>query len=156
MQVTTSITGTEEIVRKLRLIPEKVGRNAMRRALRKGANVIRDAARNNARLLDDSLTREAIWKNIVVQGGSRRFERRDGGPKMRVGVLGGAKRTGGDPSAPGGDTYYWRQVEFGNSRMAARPFFRNAIASSVEGAISATIAAMNTETDKELRKLGAR
>lgn len=156
MQVTTSITGTEEIVRKLRLIPEKVGRNAMRRALRKGANVIRDAARNNARLMDDNLTREAIWKNIAVQGGSRRFERREGGPKMRVGVLGGAKRSGGDPSAPGGDTYYWRYLEFGTAEMPARPFFRNAIASSVEAAVSATLNAMNTEADKELRKLGAR
>lgn len=155
MQVITSISGTEEIVRKLKLLPERIGRNAMRRALRKGANVIRDQARVNAKQLDDNLTREVIWKNIVTQGMGRKRERQVGGVGMRVGVLGGARRTGGDPSAPGGDTFYWRYLEMGTSQIQARPFMRNAMAAGAEKSISATIAAMQTEMDKELRKLGA-
>lgn len=153
MQVTTTITGTDAILRKLRALPERVGRNAMRRSLRKGANVIRDIARTNARALDDGQTREAIWKNISTQGGGRRMERRVGGPAMRVGVLGGAKQGAGDPSAPGGDTWYFRLLEFGTSEMAARPFLRPAIASGAEKSISVTIEAMSSELDKELRKL---
>jgi HK97 gp10 family phage protein len=156
MQVTTSITGADEIVRKLKLLPERIGRNAMRRALRKGANVIRDQARVNAKALDDNLTREAIWKNIVTQGMGRKRERQAAGVGMRVGVLGGARSTGGDPSSPGGDTFYWRYLEMGTSKIAARPFLRSAASSSAEKAISATVAAMNIEMDKELRKLGAK
>jgi HK97 gp10 family phage protein len=156
VEVTTSISGTELVVSRLRQLPEKLGRNAMRRALRKGANVIRDQARANAKTLDDNLTREAIWKNITTQGGGRRRERREGGPIMRVGVMGGARSRGGDPSAPGGDTFYWRYLEFGTSEMAAKPFLRNALASSVEKSISTTIEAMQVETAKELAKMGVR
>lgn len=156
MQVITSISGTEEIVRKLKLLPERIGRNAMRRALRKGANVIRDQARVNAKQLDDNLTREAIWKNIVTQGMGRKRERQVGGVGMRVGVLGGARRNGGDPSAPGGDTWHWRLLEFGTSKMQARPFMRNAMASGAEKAITTTITAMQAEMAKELTKLGAK
>lgn len=156
MQVTTSITGTEEIVKRLRLLPERLGRNAIRRSLRKGANVIRDQARTNARQLDDNLSREAIFKNIVTQGMGRKRERQAGGVGMRVGVLGGARSTGGDPSAPGGDTYYWRWVHFGTSQIAARPFLSQAMASAAEKALSTTIEAMKTETAKELAKMGVR
>jgi HK97 gp10 family phage protein len=156
MQVTTSITGTEVIVRRLRQLPERLGRNAMRRALRRGANVIRDIARTNAKAMDDRLTREAIWKNIATQGGGRRRERQEGGVVMRVGVLGGARSKGGDPSAPGGDTFYWRFLEFGTSEMPAKPFMRPAIASGAEKAIATTVEAMQTETAKELAKLGVR
>lgn len=154
MQVTTSITGADEIVRKLKLLPERIGRNAMRRALRKGANVIRDQARVNAKALDDNLTREAIWKNIVTQGMGRKREKQAGGVGMRVGVLGGARATGGDPSAPGGDTFYWRFVHFGTSEIAARPFLTQAMVSQAEKALSTTVSAMQAETDKELRKIG--
>jgi HK97 gp10 family phage protein len=156
MQVTTSITGTEEIVKRLRLLPERLGRNAIRRSLRKGANVIRDQARTNARQLDDNLSREAIFKNIVTQGMGRKRERQAGGVGMRVGVLGGARAGQDGSSNPGGDTFYWRFLEFGTSEIAARPFMRTAMSSSAEKAISTTIEAMKTETAKELAKMGVR
>jgi HK97 gp10 family phage protein len=156
MQITTTIAGADEIVRKLRAVPLRVGRNAMRRSLRKGANVIRDLARANAKALDDGQTREAIYKNIVTQGMGARRQRQVGGVGMRVGVLGGAKAGGNGAANPGGDTFYWRFLEFGTSEMPARPFMRSAIASGAEKALNATVEAMKVETDKELAKLGAR
>lgn len=164
MQVTTSITGADEIVRKLKLMPERIGRNAMRRSLRKGANVIRDIARANAKALDDPITKyNQIWKNIVVQGGGRRREKTEGGPLMRVGVLGGARDYSayGEIQArgkgnPGGDTWYWRLVEFGTSEFSAKPFMRPAISAGADKAFNVVIASMQKEMDKELRKLGAK
>lgn len=153
MIVTTTITGTEQIVRNLKLLPERIGRNAMRRALRKGANVIRDQARINARQLDDNLTREAIYKNIVTQGMGRKRERQAGGVGMRVGVLGGARKGRGGNSNPGGDTWYWRLVHFGTSKMAASPFLTQAMASQASKAFSTTIDSIKIEVDKELRKI---
>lgn len=106
----------------------------MRRSLRKGANVIRDAARNNAKRFDDPDTTDRIWKNITTQSGGSRLERKLGGPAMRIGVMGGAKskkgggtyQVGGSKENPGGDTWYWRLLEFGTSKMRAQPFLRPA------------------------------
>ena len=66
MDIKVNVAGLAEIERKLKLLPERVGRNAMRRALRKGANVIRDAARANAKRIDDP------WPVVAAAGKSRR------------------------------------------------------------------------------------
>lgn len=150
------IEGADEIMRKLRLLPERVARNAMRRALRKGANVIRDAARNNAKRFDDPESKEQIWKNVTTQGGGRKMEKQLGGPVMRVGVMGGAKarrNAGGGKAAPGGDTWYWRLLEFGTSKMRAQPFLRPAAAEKAGTAFDKIISSMQTELDKEVAKL---
>ena len=156
MKLDVDVQGLAEIERKLKLLPERVGNNAMRRALRKGANVIRDAARANAKRIDDPETREMIWKNIAVAGGGRRREKQAGGPMMRVGVRGGARplKKGTDTGLPGGNTTHWRFVEFGTSQARAQPFMRPAAASSAGAAYQAFAAAAPAELDKELRKLG--
>lgn len=42
MAVTVKVEGLEAVVRKLKTLPLRVGKNAVRRSLRKGANVVRD------------------------------------------------------------------------------------------------------------------
>ena len=161
MDISVNVQGLAAIERKLKLLPERVGRNAMRRALRKGANVIRDMARNNAQRIDDPDTKEQIAKNIAVAGGGRTREREAGGVMMRVGVRGGAKvrkgggtyHVGGSKSNPGGDTFYWRFVELGTSRTRAQPFMQPAAASGAGKAASAITEAMKVELNKELAKL---
>lgn len=132
----------------------------MRRALRKGANVIRDAARQNAKRVDDPGTSEQIVKNIVVQGGGRKREKKEGGPMVRVGVLGGARDMskygelkGAGSGNPGGDTWYWRLVEFGTSRTQAKPFMRPAMNDKAQAAFDAAAADAIKQTDRELAKL---
>lgn len=165
------IKGVEELRRKLRLLPDRLADKAMRRALFRGAKVIRDAARANAARFDDRLTNESIQKNVVVQRANRRNEQSKGGPMQRIGVLGGARqyantkanrragrvgqsyKTGGDKGNPGGDTWYWRFLEFGTSKMPARPFLRSAAVSSADRAMAAVTSAMLSEVDKEVRKL---
>lgn len=163
MNIQVNVEGLAEIERKLKQLPEKIGRNAMRRALRKGANVIRDAARSNARRIDDPETREQIWKNLAVASGGRRREKEVGGVMMRVGVLGGAKQrrrgggtyeVGGSKENPGGDTFYWRFLELGTSQMPAQPFLTPAGAEKAQAAYDATAADMIKQIDKELSKLG--
>lgn len=151
--ITVKVEGLAEIDRNLRLLPERLGRNALKRALRKGANVIRNAAKANAQAIDDPETREQIAKNIMVASGSRKREKQAGGLLMRVGVSGGARPTSGDNGQPGGNTTYWRFVEFGTSTAKAQPFMRSAMANSAEAAMSATTTAMEAEIDKELAKL---
>ena len=158
MDVTVKVEGLAEAVRKLELLPERVGRRALRRALRRGANVIRNGARENFKRLDDPGTGENIARNVVVQGMSAKRERSVGGVGMRVGVLGGSKsKTGsaatGGKGNPGGDTWYWRLLEFGTSTIAARAPMRKAMASQAMGAYDAFANAAEGEIDKELGKL---
>lgn len=156
MDISVNVTGLAEIERKLKLLPERVGRNAMRRALRKGANVIRDAARANARRIDDPETREAIYKNIAVAGGGRRREREAGGVMMRVGVRGGARplKNGTDTGLPGGNTTHWRFVELGTSQARAQPFLTPAGVEKAQAAYDAIAADAIKQVDKELSRLG--
>lgn len=158
MVMQIKVEGLEQVRRKMAALPKKFALAGAKRGLRKGANVIRDAARRNAKRLDDPKSAEDIAKNITTQGGSAKRNRSEGGVVMRVGVMGGArsKRSGVDytgKAAPGGDTWYWRLLEFGTSKMAAQPFMRPALSENVESAISASVTALNTELDKEVAKL---
>jgi HK97 gp10 family phage protein len=150
---TVKIEGLAEIKRKLDKLPERIGKNAMRRSLRKGANVIRDAARNNAKRIDDPETSEQIWKNISVQSGGAKRERRIGGVMMRVGVMGGARPTSGDNGTPGGNTTHWRFIELGTSEVAAQPFLTPAGAENAGKALDAIVQDMPKQIDRELAKL---
>ena len=167
MQVITNLQGVEGLKRKLALLPERLGRNAARRALRKGANIIRDAARANARRFDDPETREAIYKNIVVANGGMKRERRVGGAMVRVGVIGGAQsgkklvhadnKTNRKKGIVGQEysLYHWRYLEFGTSQMRAQPFMRPAMNSQAGAAAQAAMAAMEHEFDVEAAKIAA-
>lgn len=150
--------GVEELRAKMRKLPEAIARRAMRRALRKGAAPIRVAARANAQRIDDPTTRDMISKNIAIQSGSPRREQANGGPMVRVGVMGGARPTprGTESGLPGGDTTHWRFVEFGTSEARAQPFMRPAMASSANAVFDTTLVAMDAEMEKEINRLGIR
>lgn len=160
------IEGAGEIIAKLKVVSQRSGKNAMRRALRKGGNVIRDAARNNFKSIDRPETsQQQIWKNIVVRGGNAKFDKMRGGPTMRVGVLGGARNMqaygefGGSGSQnPGGDTWYWRLLEFGftlpsGERYPAQSYMRKTAAEKAGAAFQAVVQAMQAELDRELTKV---
>lgn len=159
--VTFKINGLDELDAKLKKLadPKRI-KNAARRSLRRGANVVAAAAKRNAGQIDDPKTRNSIQKNIAVRGGGSRRERRVGGAMMRVGIRGGARNMskygefkGSGSANPGGDTFYWRFLEFGTSQIAARPFMRNAMAQSADQAVSTIAKATNVEVDKELAKI---
>lgn len=149
------ISGLEGIERKLKQLSTRVGKNATRRALRKGAGVIRKAARLNARRIDDPETAAQIAKNIVVQSGGAKREKLAGGPMVRVGVQGGARplKKGTETGLPGGNTTHWRFIEIGTSEARAQPFLRPAMNDSASAVFAATATDLQKQLDKELAKL---
>lgn len=153
MMADVNIEGMDQLINTFRQLPERLGRNAMRRALRKGANVVANAARENARTIDDPDTAEAIHKNIAVSSGGTRRERAAGGPMMRVGVRGGAKPTPGDSGQPGGNTTHWRFVEFGTSQSMAFPFLRPAAENNVDAVLAAVANDAPLQFDVELKRM---
>lgn len=143
------ITGLEALQERLKAFTGKSARrihtNASRRALRE----TRKKARANAKRLDDPMTAEQIARNVQVKINSKRFNSQ-GIISGRVGVVGGGRKGG---TGKGGDTYYWRFLELGTSKIQARPFLRPAM--NNQQIIDDYKKALDEAIDKEIKKYGA-
>lgn len=149
-----SMTGMDEVIEKLNQLTPMVKKKGGRRALAKAASIVRAAARQNALGVDDASTREMIAKNIAMQWMAR-MNRQTGDLGYRIGVRGGARdmseygELGGEgKNNPGGDTWYWRLVEFGTWRTKANPFMRTALASNIQQATNAFAIELERQIDK--------
>lgn len=154
-----SITGADDIKRRLKLLPEEMQKKALGPAARKGMKIVRDTATRNAASIDDPKTPNNIAKNIIVQRSGPQ-SKRVGGLVLRVGVRGGARKPkeskeAAARSAPGGATWYWRFLEFGTAHSRARPFLQEALSSNVEAVTTATTNELSKQIDKIAKKLNA-
>lgn len=153
--------GLDNVLKNMEALDKIIIRRATTSAIRAGAGVIRDAAREKARTLDDPDTPEKIYKNIVTRSMKRRNVNRTGGDAgARVGVLGGARDLSahGEIQAsgkgnPGGDTFYWRFLEFGTEDMAAQPILRPAAEENKEQAFHKTAEQLKKRVDIEVSRL---
>ncbi len=145
----SKITGLDEIKKRLKLVSDDMANKGGRSALRSAANVIRKEAKLRAEQLDDPTTENKIADNIAVRWDRKQF-RKTGNPSFRVGVLGGAKKDSGKKTGKGGDTFYWRFLEFGTEKMAARPFMRPAMDAQQQQAIDKFVEAYKKQLDKIL------
>lgn len=136
------IEGLDGVLRKMRELSPKLQKKGLVAAVRKGANIVRDDARNRAKQFDDPSTPKPIWKEIVSKVNGRRG-RQEGGVVMQVGIRGGARKSGDN-------VFYWRFLEFGTSKMEARPFMRPALESKAEAATQAIVTELNRQLDEVL------
>lgn len=167
------VSGLDGVKTKMAQLKSEANAKGGRAALRKAAAVLRAQAQSNARRLDDHETTEAIWKNIDIRWDSKAF-RQDGQLGFRVGVLGGARQygntrenrrkrragqtyaTAGSSSNPGGDTWYWRHVEMGTAKVAARPFLRPVADQAGQKAVDTFAFEFNRALDRALAKQAKR
>lgn len=137
------IEGMDEVLKKLQRLDAMHQRRALRSGVTKAAAVVRKKARENAKAVDDPKTEEQIFRNVSAKAWRMRKNRPYLGSS--VGVLGGAKSPatnvgeikGKGKDNPGGDTWYWRLLEFGTARTAAKPFLSTALTSEEKKAIAA-------------------
>lgn len=156
------IYGLDGIQEKIKALAEETQGRTTAFALRKAADLVRDSAKGHYQLarLDDPDTPEKIDVNIVTRKGKKRYL----GPgeiAYRVGVLGGARNyedygeitTGKSASGnPGGDTFYWRFLEFGTENIRARPFMRPALERNVGKATAKFVSEYDKSIDRALKK----
>lgn len=123
-------------------------------AARKAMKLVELSAKMGAAYIDDPKTREDIQKNIVVRAGKTRniYEVR-----MRVGVLGGAAVNSRSNRAklsalPGGETVYWRYIEFGTSKIPAVPFMRPALEQNIQKVSDEFAKSFMTSIEKAIAK----
>lgn len=161
------LQGIDSLVAKLDAVSYDLKRKGGRAALRKAAAMISAKVKESAQRINDPGTSEDISKNITVRWNGRLFKS-NGDLGFRIGVLGGAKQynnthtrkggrrgsyaVGGSDRNPGGDTFYWRFVEFGTSSVAARPFMRPALAQSISEATNTFITEYEKAIDRALKR----
>ena len=161
-----TLVGMDKVLDNFDKLDFEVKRKGGRFALRKAANFIADKARQNAWTIDDPETANKIHKNIAVRWSGRTYKA-TGNLMFRVGVLGGAYNyantkenirkgragkkyvTDGSSSNPGGDTWYWRLLEFGTEKHKAQPFMRPALQNNIYGAINI----FGDELEKKIARL---
>lgn len=158
------VSGVPELQRRIGALKQKIATREVKRATRAGAQKIADAARENAYMFDNPATAENVAANVAVQFGSI-YTRQTGDVMYRVGVLGGAKNPGaerfeyaarrlsGSGELPGGETWYFRLLEFGASTVEAKPFLRDA-ADRASGAAAEEVATVLEQgLDRAVREL---
>ena len=181
-----SMSGLDELLGKLDGLAQDMKFKGGRFALRKAAQVLQRQAMENARRVDDPATPESIEKNIAVRWSGRRFKR-TGDLMFRVGVLGGARSTsrsavkserrrrragvkslkelgeieGAGKRNPGGDTWYWRLLEFGftardGKLVAAQPFIRPVPDQAGQAAVDEFVGQYGRALDRAVKRAAKR
>lgn len=143
------IKGADEIIKKLERVAAAGKLKASRSALLQAANVVKKSAETKAKAIDDPKTANDISRNISARF-DRHYFRKTGNVKYRVGVAGGAKQDNGN-GGKGGDTFYWRFLEFGTQNMPAQPFMRPAIDENQQAATDKFAEIMKRNIDKEVK-----
>lgn len=141
-------------------IPRDMRSKTAQSAAGKAMKIVTNAAKANALKINDPATAKNISSNIT-QRPSSKYRKRTGDVMIRVGVLGGARnyeaygelKTGKSASEnPGGDTFYWRFIEFGTKNIKARPFMRPALEENLSQVTDKFAEEVNKGIDRVIRK----
>ena len=136
-----------DIAQQMRGITKQMRGRIARLGTSAGASLIAANIRRRLRTMDDQESPNKIWRNVATQH-SRRYNQRTGNVMYRVGIRGGAKTAAENALNPGGDTFYWRFLEFGTKNMPPRPFMRPAMEESMGQLYARMYERMQKEFDK--------
>lgn len=128
------VEGLAELRKVLLELPKELHKGPLRSAISAGAKVIQDQAIANAPQ-DTGTLKRAIFRTRAPENSSAVQEAAVVG--VRSGKKFQAKRTKGGGMTANRDAFYWRFLEFGTSKMPARPFMRPAFDSMKERAVEA-------------------
>lgn len=154
--VSFSILGLDGITLKMQGLRYDARYRGGRFALRKAAKVLAQHVRNNSLNIDDPLTDRSIPANVDIRWNRRLFEDR-GVLGFRVGIMGGAggkRPTQYYEGNPGGDTRYWRHIEFGTVRSRAQPFMRRALSDNINEITNVFVTEFGEALTRALRRAG--
>jgi|ERR1051325_513954 HK97 gp10 family phage protein len=135
------IKGMDEVIEKLKGLPPKLQRKYLARALRAGTKPVKLEMVQRWKAVDNPKTPSRIYQYVSVRANAK-LGRRNGGYALSVGMRGGArkpyvansanKRKGliGQTYESGSPVYYWRFLELGTKKLAARHISAQAFAAS--------------------------
>ncbi len=157
--VTVRVDGLKELQKAMQSLGRKTSNRIAVKAMRKGGAIVRDKARSLAPVLKERVPhRRAGTLRKSIQ--SRTKVGKNGRTDAYIWVKGLStkqvlkfKEKSGKSSAYNPrDPFYWRYLEFGTSKMPARPFMRPAFQQSKEQAAQAIIDTLQQEIIAETGK----
>jgi HK97 gp10 family phage protein len=137
----TRIDGLSDLITSLNQLTDKVKNNIVRSGVRSGATVIRDAIKAKAPVLTGK-TKKSIKVKAI---GGKKSNKDLVTFKVRTGVITEFNQNG-DASQPR-HVNYAKQLEFGNSKMAAQPFVRPAFEEVEQQVLGATVEKIQLRVD---------
>lgn len=147
------IEGLDEFKRKLAEVPKAMRKRVLRNALAAGAREVRDVAKRNAPVMTLGTALKAPYRKPgtvkqAIRVRTSKADRRAGDVGVFVNVK--PAKAGQRGAKSPNDPFYWRWLEFGTRKMAARPFLQRAT-SALPKALAifeARIAKWINETDR--------
>ena len=147
------IEGLDNLKRKLAEVPKALRKRVLRNALAAGAREVRDVAKRNAPVMTLGTSLSAPYRKPgtvkqAIRVRTSKADRRAGDVGVFVNVK--PAKAGQRGARNPNDPFYWRFLEFGTRKMAARPFLQTAT-SALPKALAifeARIAKWINETDR--------
>lgn len=147
------IEGLDELKRKLAEVPKAMRKRVLRNALAAGAREVRDVAKRNAPVMTLGTSLKAPYRKPgtvkqAIRVRTSKADRKAGDVGVFVNVK--PAKAGQRGAKSPNDPFYWRWLEFGTRKMAARPFLQQAT-SALPKALAifeARIAKWINETDR--------
>ncbi len=154
---TVQIKGLAELNRALAELPPRLARNVLRGSVAAGAAVIRQEAKERAPRYAGEVAAghppPGTLKRAIYSAQARRLSSLLE-QVYHVGVVSGKRaKVGKAKSGKSKDAYYWRFVEFGTVKMAARPFLRPAFEAKKLEAVEAIRRYMAERLAREVNQL---
>lgn len=152
-----TITGLKELQMALKDLPNNIAKNVLRGSVNAGASVIKKEAAARAPVYTGSVSQghppPGTLKRSVYQKAIKELSNLTK-QTFFVGVRKGKKyQKQGKKGNLSQDAFYARFVEFGTSKMPARPFMRPAFEAKKSAAVEAIKAYLTDRIPKEVAKL---
>lgn len=149
------ISGLSELSQQMRELGGKVSGRIARRAMNNGAGVLKTEIKQRVPVLEKTTPRRrrgTVKRNIR----SKTKIQRNGQVRTRIWVKSLPDKkvkafkqaTGKSAALNPDDPFYWWFVEFGTSKMAAKPFMRPGFEAKKEAAAEAVVRTLKEETEK--------
>jgi HK97 gp10 family phage protein len=153
------IQGLSELSAALKELPQRIGKSVLRGAVSAGAAVVKSTAKNMAPVATGPLSeghsppgtlKRAIYQKQISELSDINRQVFYVGVRLAKNGSIGSKNV----KAYGRfDAYYWRWIEFGTSKMAAKPFLRPAFELSKYAAMDAIENELAKRIPEEVAKL---
>ena len=150
---TFKVEGLQELDRQLRALPERVAGNALATAVSAGARVIRNEAMARAPVDTGALKSQIFTKRLRSPSPSEKMS--IVGVRSGLAKYANTKRNvrsgkAGKTYKTDGKTFYWKFIEFGTSKMAAKPFLRPAFDAKEQDAVLAITEKLDERIQKAI------
>lgn len=153
------VEGLSQIHKALSELGRKVSNKIAVKAMREGGKIVREQARQNAPVLSQSTPyRRAGTLKKAIKSSTKVLKNGKIGTVVRVKTLTTKQietfkvRSGKKGALNPKDPYYWRFLEFGTSKMPAKPFMRPAFEQTKEKAATEIITTLKRGIEEEAGK----